>query len=166
MDKCIKMKKFIVAISSMLIMVFFTQCGSAQFDKEAPFTIHKAYYQDWFGGQPGSKGTLVTVEISRADESIVFDSIFFNGKIMRLGNTVSDNKQLLIGNFSTTTLSDNNIIMHSDPKEEMANKVSKPAFNYPFELTDNECVVSYIIKNKKRYYKIENLKKEKSIYYP
>ena len=160
------MKKFIVAITSVLTMVFFTQCGSAQFDKEAPFTIHKAYYQDWFGGQPGSRGTLVTVEISRAAESIVFDSIFFNDKIKRLGNTVSDNKQLLIGNFPTTTLSDKNIIMHSDPKEEMANELSNPILNYPFELSDNECVVSYIIKNKKRYYKVENLKKEKSIYYP
>jgi len=160
------MKKFIVALASMLIMVFFSQCGSAQFDKEAPFTIRKAYYQDWFGGQPGSKGTLVTVEISPAAESIVFDSIFFNGKMKRLGNTVSDNKQLLIGNFPTTTLSDKNIIMHSDPKEEMANKISKPILNYPFVLADNECVVSYIIKKKKRYYKVENLKKEKSIYYP
>ena len=103
------MKKFIIAITSMLIMIFFTQCGSAQFDKEAPFTIHRAYYQDWFGGQPGSKGTLVTIEISRAAESIVFDSIFFNGKIKRLDNTVSDNKQLLLGNFPTTTLSDKNI---------------------------------------------------------
>ena len=160
------MKKFFAAITSMLIMGFFTQCGSAQFDKEAPFIIHKAYYQDWFGGQPGSKGTLVTVEISRAAESIVFDSIFFNGKIKKLGNTASDNKQLLIGNFSTTTLSNKNIIMHSDPKEEMANKISEPILNFPFELTDNECVVSYTIKKKKRYYKVENLKKEKSIYYP
>ncbi|MDX5583855.1 MAG: hypothetical protein QNK20_02845 [Aureibaculum sp.] len=160
------MKKFIVAITSVLIMMFFTHCGSAQFDKEAPFTIHKAYYQDWFGGQPGSKGTLVTVEISPAAESIVFDSIFFNGKIKRLSNTILDNKQLLIGNFPTTTLSDKNIIMHSDPKEEMANKISEPTLNFPFELTDNECVVSYIIKKKKYYFKVENLKKEKSIYYP
>ena len=160
------MKKFIVAITSVLTMVFFTQCGSAQFDKEAPFTIHRAYYQDWFGGQPGSKGTLVTVEISHAAESIVFDSIFFIDKIKRLGNTFSDNKQLLIGNFPTTTLSDKNIIMHSDSKEEMTNKISEPILNFPFELTDNECVVSYTIKKKKRYYKVENLKKEKSIYYP
>ena len=160
------MKKFVIAITSVLIMVFFTQCGSAQFDKEAPFTIHKAYYQDWFGGQPGSRGALVTVEISRTAESIVFDSIFFNGKIKRLSNTVSDNKQLLIGNFPTTTLSDKNIIMHSDPKEEMANKLSDPILNYSFELADNACVISYIIKKKKRYYKVENLKKEKSIYYP
>lgn len=160
------MKKFIIAITSMLIMIFFTQCGSAQFDKEAPFTIHRAYYQDWFGGQPGSKGTLVTVEISRAAESIVFDSIFFNGKIKRLDKTVSDSKQLLLGNFPTTTLSDKNIIMHSDPKEEMANKISEPILNYSFELAGNECVISYIIKKRKRYYKVENLKKEKSIYYP
>ena len=160
------MKKFIVALASMLIIVFFSQCGSAQFDKEAPFTIHKAYYQDWFGGQPGSKGTLVTVEISHVAENIIFDSIFFNGKMKRLGNTVLDNKQLLIGNFPTTTLSNKNIIMHSDPKEEMANKISEPTLNFPFELTDNECVVSYIIKKKKHYFKVENLKKEKSIYYP
>ena len=160
------MKKFITVITSILIMVFFTQCGSAQFDKVAPFTIKKAYYQDWFGGQPGSKGTLVTIEISNASDRVVFDSIFFKGKIKKLGYTVSDNIHQLSGNFPVTSLSDKNIIMHSDPKEEMANKLPEPSPIYPFELTDNECVISYFIKQKVHYFKIENLKKERPLYYP
>ena len=147
-------------------MISLSQCGSAQFDKDAPFTINKAYYQDWFGGQPGSKGTLVTIEISHAAENIIFDSIFFKGKIKKSGATVSNNIFQLSGNFPVKTLSDKNIIMHSDPTEEMANKLPEPILNYPFVLTDNQCVMSYTIKNKTHYFRVENLTKEKSIYYP
>ena len=161
------MKSFLSILSSTLIMAFFTQCGSAQFEKKAPFTINKAYYQDWFGGRMGSKGTMVTIEISDVThEGLVFDSIFFNEKINKLVHTISDNKQIITGNFPVTVLRDNNIIIHADPREEMANKLPKSTVNFPFELTDNECVISYIFKSKKRYYKIENLKKEKAIYYP
>ena len=160
------MKKFIAVITSTLIMVFFTQCGSAQFDKTPPFVIIKASYQNWFGGKPESKGTLVTIEISNASDRVVFDSIFFKGKIKKLDNTVSDNIHQLSGNFPVTSLSDKNIIMHSDPKEEMANKLPEPRPIYPFILTDNECVISYFIKKKVHYFKIENLKEEKPLYYP
>ncbi len=56
----------------------FTQYSSAQFDKETPFTITKACYQDWFGGRTASKGTLITLELTDIISSkIVIDSIFF-----------------------------------------------------------------------------------------
>lgn len=160
------MKKFIAVITSILVMIFFTQCSSAQFDKEAPFTISKASYQDWFGGQPGSKGTLISLELSELSNSIIFDSIFFKNRMSKLDEVHTDSKLIIKGNFITASQHDRNIIMHSDPKEEMANTVSAPSINIPFELTDKECVISYFVKKKKHYYKLENLKKEKPLYYP
>ena len=160
------MKKFIAVITSILVMIFFTQCGSAQFDKEAPFTINKAYYQDWFGGQPGSNGTLISLELSEVSNNIIFDSIFFKNQLSKLDKVDTDSKLIIKGNFIAVSQHDRNIIMHSDPKEEMANTVSVPSINNPFELTDKECVISYFIKKKKHYYKLKNLKKEKPLYYP
>jgi len=154
-------------ISGIFIITFFTHCSSAQFDKNPPFIIKKAFFQDWFGGQPNSKGTLITIEISTVlPNNIVYDSIFFKGNAKKLGYTIFEKKQLLSGNFPTAIASDKNIIMHADPLEEMGNKLPNISTSFPFELTDYECVISYIFKKKKHYFKIDKLIKEKAIYYP
>ena len=161
------MKSFSIMAISLFVFTFFTYCGSAQFDKNPPFTINKAYYQDWFGGQPGSKGTFVQIELSgTVSKDIVFDSVFFKSDVTKLDLNKTASMQILKGNFISISHEDRNIIMHSDPKEEMVNKVGGATRQNLFEISDNECVISYFIKKKKHYYKVENLKKEKPIYYP
>lgn len=161
------MKTILTLFSSILIMALFTQCGSAQFDKNPPFTINKAYYQDWVGGRPGSNGTIVTIEFSDIPtKDVTFDSIFLGRKIMKAEHTISDNKNMLSANFVVTSEADKNIIMHSDPSKEFGNQAPEKLEKTPFELSDNECVISYMVKDKKHYFKIENLLKEKTIYYP
>lgn len=148
-------------------MAFFTQCSSAQFDKKTPFTINKAYYQDWVGGRPGSSGTIITLEMpSEISKDIVLDSLFFNHKICKLETTSFNKKYTITGNISKIVHIEKDIIMDTDPRKEMANKVPDVTINFPFELTEKECVISYFVKKKKHYYKITNLSKEKTIYYP
>lgn len=149
-------------------MSLFTQCSSSQqFDKETPFTISKAYYQDWVGGKPGSNGIIITIEIPlEISNEIILDSAFFRRKMSKLSVATLDQKQIATANFSKNTFVERDIIMASDPKKEMANKVPDVTITFPFELTDNECVVSYFVKNKKHYYKLINIKKIKTIYYP
>ncbi len=161
------MKTFAILISSILLLTFFTQCSSAQFDKKAPFTISKASFQDWVGGRPGSRGTLITLELTAPiSNQIIIDSLYYKRKTCKLDVSSYQNKHTLTGNFITVNVTDRDIIMHSDPRKEMANKMPDAVSSFPFELADNECVISYIIKNKKHYYKITNLTKEKSIFYP
>ncbi len=84
----------------------------------------------------------------------------------KLSVKTSDQKQIVTANFSKNTFVERDIIMDSDPKKEMANKAPNVTITFPFELTDNECVISYFVKNKKHYYKLTNIKKTKTIYYP
>ena len=162
------MKSFIAIVSSILVITTFIQCGSAQkLDKNAPFSIKSAYYQNWFGGRGASKGTIVSIEFSKKNsKKIIFDSIFFKGKTVKIQHTFTDSKQLIKGNFVTYIYRDKEVIMDIDPQKEMANKVPDITVNFPFELADKECVISYIIKNKKHYYKLKKLKEEQPIYYP
>ncbi len=161
------MKIFTTIITSLLLMTLFTQCSSAQFEKKAPFTITKAYHQDWIGGRGASKGTLITLELTAIiSDKIVVDSIFYKSKKSKLNFSSFEKKHTITGNFVTVMVTDRNIIMHSDIRKEMANKVPDISISFPFELTDKECVISYLIKEKKHYYKITNLIKEKPIYYP
>ena len=147
-----------------IVTMSFIQCGSAQFDKKAPVIITEAFYQDWVGGRPGSKGTLVSVKLNNPDAKIIFDSIYFNNKAVKLQSNLIKNELTLKGNFVVTT-KPNDIILHADPKKEFGNSPPKLAAKIPFELAENEAVISYTINDKKRYFKVENIKKTKTLFY-
>lgn len=161
------MKTSITIASSILILALFTNCASSQFDKKPPFTIKKAMYQEWIGGKPGSKGTMVTIEFAnKVGSDITFDSIYFNNKSAKISVESFNEKTVLSGTFSDTKFTDKMIIMDKDPKKEFGNEAPKPIKNIPFELAKNECVISYSVNNKNRYFKLEKLQKSKTIIYP
>ena len=157
-------KKLLLLPTIALVIMSFTQCSSAQFDKKAPATITEAFYQDWVGGRPGSKGTLVTIKLNAPETTKTFDSLFFNGKVVKLESTLIKNELTLTGNFMTLT-NPKDIIVHADPKEEFGNTPPQLAAKIPFELEENQAVISYFLRNKKRYFKLENIKKRKTLYY-
>jgi hypothetical protein len=74
---------FLIPISAIIIMSF-SQCSSAQFDKKAPVTITDAFYKNWVGGIPGVKGVLITIKAKVHETDIIFDSIYFNNKMLIL----------------------------------------------------------------------------------
>ena len=154
---------FLLPISAIIIMSF-SQCSSAQFDKKAPVTITDAYYKNWVGGIPGVKGVLITIKAKAPETDIIFDSIYFNNKMVKLNSQLQKNELILTGNFIVRSKTDL-IVMHADPKEEFGNKPPNISNKIPFELQDNEAVISYFIKSKKRYYKLYNIKKEKTSSY-
>ncbi|MET2986402.1 hypothetical protein [Aureibaculum conchae] len=154
-------------ITSILILTLFTNCASSQFDKKPPFTVAKAKYQEWIGGKSGSKGTMVTIEFAeKFGNNITFDSIYFNDKTTNLSVSSFNEKTVISGNFSNSDFTDKMIIIDKDPKKEFGNKAPKPAIKIPFELSKNECVISYTVNDKKRYFKLDTLQKGKTIIYP
>jgi len=145
-------------------MMSFSQCSSAQLDKKAPVTITNSTYQNWVGGQPGSKGTLVSIKLNAPDKKMEFDSIYFNGKAVKLKSTLVKNELTLTGNFRVITRP-NDVIMHADPKKEFGNTPPKLAAKIPFELEKNDAIISYIMNDKKRYFKVSGIKKTKTLFY-
>ena len=142
----------------------FIQCSSAQLDKKVPVTITESFYQDWVGGRPGSKGTLVSIKLNNPDVKMIFDSIYFNNKAVKLQSNFIKNELTLKGNFMVIT-KPNDMIMHADPKKEFGNTPPNLAAKVPFKLEKNEAVISYLINDKKRYFKVENIKKLKTLFY-
>ena len=159
-----KIKQVFLLPISVIIIMSFSQCSSAQFDKKAPVTITDAYYKNWVGGIPGVKGVLITIKAKAPETDIIFDSIYFNNKMVKLNSQLQKNELILTGNFIVRSKTDL-IVMHADPKEEFGNKPPNISNKIPFELQDNEAVISYFIKSKKRYYKLYNIKKEKTSSY-
>jgi hypothetical protein len=145
-------------ILSLLAIIFgFSQCGSAKFDMNPPFKIDSASYTNWVGGQPGVRGTKVEIVLTEKLD-IVFDSLFFNNKKTKLENREIDQATFLIGHFTTSKNQDK--ILHLDSKKEIKNEAPEK-IKFPFELKNNEAVISYFINNKTHYYKLETLKEVK-----
>lgn len=148
------------------ILMSFSQCDKNSFDKKPPVDLTKIYYQDWVGGRPGSSGTMVTLIAKKPVNEITFDSIYFNKKVMKIESQFTGDQLTLTANFIKQSPKDRDLILHADPKEEFGNKPPRPASKIPFELSENEAVVSYIVNGKKRYFKLQNILKEKTLYYP
>lgn len=140
-----------------------TQCKSIQFDKHPPFKITKATYNNWIGGQPNVKGINVFV-LYTSEQSVEFDSMYFNERITKIEIKEKQGIKLIVGRYDTSTRNED-LILHSDSKKETGNKVPKTN-TFPFELGENEAVISYKEGNKTKYYKIKNIKQTETDFYP
>jgi hypothetical protein len=157
--------KLIQLLGLFLITLGFSQCKTMKFDKTPPFKITEATYTHWVGGQPGVSGTRIEIRFETNPES-AFDSIFFQNKSTKLQRREFKEKVFLTANFNTSKVNSKaDLILHSDAKEEVGNKLPEMK-KTPFELKENEAVISYIENGKTKYYKILELKKGKANYYP
>jgi len=146
-------------------MTSFSKCSTAQkLQKEAPLSFGEVYAQTWVAGIKGG-GSGINVFIPVEDNSVVLDSMFFRGQKVKM----EFNKQvklMYIGRFLTEFNQQKDIILSSDMKEESKNKSPILKEEMPFELNDDECIVSYIKGGKTLYYKISNIKMEQPLHYP
>ena len=76
------------------------------------------------------------------------------------------NPKLYIGRFKTEINQPVDIILSSDSKEEYNNKLPQKDKGSPFELKDDECVISYTLNGKIEYFKVSNIRKEVAVNYP
>ena len=145
-------------------MVSFSQCSSAlKLQKEAPITFGEVYCQNWVAGVQGV-GAGLNLFIPVTDLSIVLDSVYFRGKVTKL--ELRQDNLLYVGRFKTNLNQSKDIIMSSDPKEEYANQMPVKEKEIPFQLEDDECVVSYKKNEKVLYYKISNIIQKTPLNYP
>lgn len=148
----------------LIVVLGFSQCGSNTFVKSTPFNVEKAFYNNWVGGQPGVGGLKLEIYISKTSE-INFDSLYFHHKRTKVEVVQLDDKLQLIGHFSTSKRKNRDLILDIDPNKELKNTLPNIQ-KFPFELKENEAVISYKIEGKTMFFKVENIKKVKSILFP
>lgn len=138
--------KYIKHVSVIIIIAsFFTNCSTAQkLQAKAPANFGDVYAHNWVAGvKGGGSGINVFIPIiSKLPVDIELDSIYFQGRAGKL-EAVTGEKILYVGRFQTEMNQQKDIIMSSDSKEEFGNRVHETPQNIPFELKDNECVISY-----------------------
>ncbi|MEZ4796924.1 MAG: hypothetical protein R2785_07120 [Flavobacteriaceae bacterium] len=158
-------KQILGLVMLTCIMASFSQCSSTQkLQKEAPTTFGEVYYEQWVSGiAQGPSGTNIFIEVKH--DNVQLDSVYFRGKATKLDIDKS-NKLLYIGRFISNSTEIKDVIMHKDANEEYDNKAPELPAKIPFELTPFECVVSYKVKGKTKYFKFTDIVKKESLDVP
>ena len=128
--------------------------------EEAPFAVKDAVCQTWVGGREESgHGMEVKFSLEGAsDKQVDFSQLFFRGRVADIALSSSEE-----GTIATCTFveQDKNISMHSDPMKEVGNQPprvkSKAEKNFPFELAQDEAVISYMEGDRMHYFKISGV---------
>jgi hypothetical protein len=153
---------FKILFGSALILGF-SQCGSCketsyQVQTKTPFTIERSTYNDWIAGvKGGGSGTNVIVTIKDLDtNNVVIDSMYFRGRRVK----VEIKSSSYIGRFNSILNQRQDKVLHSDSQKEFGNLAPKVETEIPFELENDEVVLSYKEKGKLKFYKIQLEKAE------
>ena len=140
------------------ILVGFSQCSSSKNPSEIaleismPLTIEKPYFQSWIAGIQGG-GSGINLYLPSQNTTFKLDSAYFRGmtskvKIINTG---------FVSHFKTTLNQKEDIIMSEEDNAEYGNQIPENKNPFPFQLKENECVISYLEDNRTKYFKILNL---------
>ena len=152
------------SITFLFLALSFVTCKSISLDTKPPFKITEASYKSWVGGQPGVHGINVYINYT-SKKAIDFDSIYFRNKTVKLEAKKQKERKILIGYFNTSTInSKEDLLLQKEASNSDSAKNREVPF--PFILKENEAVIRYTIANVVKYYKVSNLKKEASDFYP
>lgn len=156
-----KKMKFLPIIA---VLFSFIQCRTTKLEQQPPFKIEKVSYHNWTGGQPGVGGTNIEIKL-KEKSNIKFDSIFFQNKSTAAEINTAANGMILIGYFNTFKRQRKDLILDSNVVKEMKNTLPDRR-NFPFQLKENEAILSYKIENKIKYFKITDIEKIKPRFFP
>jgi len=151
-------------LTTLIFSLLLLSCASQKIDKNPPFTISDGSFNKWLGGQPGVSGIRIIMSYN-SSKKVEFKKIYFNNKEGELELYNRKEKKYLIGSIKTGTRKGGSLILDIDPKKEMKNEapnIVKP----PINLKKNEAALVYIYKGKEYFYKVINLKKTDSDFYP
>ena len=143
------------------IMASFSQCSSTQkLQKEAPTTFGEVYFEQWVSGMAqGPSGTNIFIEVKH--DNVELDSVYFRGEATKLDIDKSNNL-LYIGRFISNSTEIKDVIMHKDASKEYGNTAPVIPAKIPFELTPFECVISYKVNDKTKYFKLSDIKEKET----
>ena len=141
------------------IMLLTTSPGTSQeyvvpkaqitFEEQVPFQVKPVYFQEWYAGiDVGGTGYTVFVPVVNKNENVTIDQLYFRNLEAKLQN---EN-----GRYSATLEKPSKAYTFTTPE--------KPV-DYPFNLKDNECVISYRHNGKTKYHKLRINREYAGAYY-
>ena len=133
---------------------------------QPPFQWSEATYQSWVGDKPETdSGLVLEIPIQSNSTNLKLHKAFFRGKITDIDMKTTDSGIMAQANFMNQMIKKPNIVMHADSRQEIGNQPPTLQEAFPFDLEDDECVLSYQEDGKTKYFKIDGVKEKKSLLY-
>lgn len=137
----------------------FFQCASSKYQLEENTTLNpkQAYFLEWYAGiKVGGSGFNIYFPNLNGEKKVEIDSVFFR----RMKG------KLIEGRSRYTAVLKKNSKHYADiSKQYQDGKKLDKAASFPFNLKENECVISYRENGQIKYIKISNIAEKQSLYY-
>ena len=152
--------KTINIIYTCFLAISFSQCVSQKFENNPPFTIESAIYKNITGGRAGNNSLDIHLTFS-SKKKIEFDKLYFQNRIIKAVIETKSGVKYIMGRYNTSPknsrfLFDNETLENKGIKDEKQKK-------FPFELKENEAILSYKEHGTVKFYKISSLKKDSHV---
>ena len=160
-----KLQLVLGVIGMLFLSVLLSNCGGSKTDNSKltltdnpPFSIEEVYSQKWVAGvKEGGSGTNIYFTLKNLEPGTLINEIYFRNKTT---TAKPKNNNKFIGYFKNE---EQDIIMDSDATKEANNNPPKKS---PFQLEENEAVLSYTYKGIEYYFKLSNIEEKETIAYP
>lgn len=150
-----------------LTTLFAAICSCAGFnnvyvlEEEPHFTLDEVYSQKWVAGvKDGGSGTHLHFTTTTLAGEVRFMHAFFKMQKQRIVQN-QETPDVYMVNFPNQDMADR--IMDVDPTKEAANK---PGEEFPFDLDEDEAVLSYLINGELKFYKVGPIAQKPMLAYP
>ena len=123
-----------------------------------PFSIVKSYNQKWISGvQGGGLSEDLYLEVNQTSEGVQLKKLYFRNKITEVKKS---KESLYVGHFKT------NKIRCVEDNAKQNEVINSSPIEFPFQLKDNEGVLSYQYRHKIYHHKIANIIEKEVMAYP
>lgn len=149
-----KLKKATYTIVMVLTLSLVYQCGSSKvaavnFEDQTPFTVKPIVFQEWYAGiKVGGTGINVFIPVSDVEAGVELDEIYFRNL---KGKLIEKEKEYVA------------VLKH--PSRHYTFRIADKPQDYPFDLKNNECVISYVQNGQTKFCKIKTLNEVAGTYY-
>lgn len=148
------LKKASYASALAIVFSITYQCSSSkveisQFESSAAFKVEPIVFQEWYAGlKVGGTGINVFVPVVNKSDDIVIDSIYFRNL---KGKLVQKNDKYVA------------ILKNHSPNYTFT--IAEKSNDYPFDLSQSECAISFIENGETKYFKTTDLNEVAGTYY-
>jgi hypothetical protein len=130
---------------------------------EAPLEMGKIEYRKWTSGiQNGGSGIHMYITVLSNKSNIQLDSVHFQGMRAK----ISIGKMGYYAGFISPENQREDTTMSNDEHGEYGNKLPELSLASTFNLKNDECMISYLEKDKIKYFKVANLIEKQAEFYP
>lgn len=128
--------------------------------KQMPLFIRDTYFQRSISGkEEGGSGINIYFPTLINKSNYKLEKVYFRGMI----GEMQSGKASHFANLKSNKVG---LIMSNEDKAEYGNTVPTKPEPFPFELKDNECMISYLDNGETKYFQVYNIVEKAAKYYP